>query len=641
MEGDGNDETLIQQDFDSLLSQYKKDHFQKESSKDLNLYFLHFLNSTDKSPERPRQCYDQEMDYHQENIAEVFACIHQNFDERVCELLINSVPSSSCCGCLNNVCGCLSCIWEKIKKSFIWISDKIINCFTWIIEKIRKCFPCTEKIMQCFNWISEKIIHSANYFHWFKSFFLSWLSLYAIYFDVTKDIVLTCSIFFLVGGVSSLIQVPFYFTSVVVIYFFCSIFIPLIISSIHLACSYPGLIFGKLESEKTPFTFFKRATYCASVFVFTPINAILLEDQHEKLKQQEKYFSEIKNYNKLAQVLKKRKKVTKAIVKFQKIELATEAFLEAPAQILLLLLANTNTPTTGGLETVFKTATFLGIRNTYVCLLSSVFLSLKTCIESQATEIITEKPFLPLSSKVMIYIWGFFATVRRIMGLVAFFIPSFGLFNILYHWEAEQTPYQARLTYASQKTYLPNDQIYLYNMTETIYWSEIDRWDYSSDPPTPPPYTLYTGLSLLESFLGTIGLSLAHCVLVYIFKCALVQNFRKEKLINRIIHVLENMNISIPFKDWDNVDTKIKEENQDTNFENEKDQKYDRSTRMTVHDFKTNFEAVKREMLGCYFITFIFMVVQLIPLWFTCKQDTKHIISKLLEALAFIKCHLR
>ena len=104
--------------------------------------------------------------------------------------------------------------------------------------------------------------------------------------------------------------------------------------------------------------------------------------------------------------------------------------------------------------------------------------------------------------------------------------------------------------------------------------------------------------------------------------------------------MLENMNISIPFKDWDNVDTKIKEENQDKKFEDENDQKDDRSTRMTVHDFKTNFEAVKREMLGCYFITAIFMVIQLIPLWFTCKQDTQHIISKLLKALGFINCHL-
>ena len=88
IEGIGNDKkdiTLIQQDFDSLLSQYKEDHFDKNSSQNLNLYFLHFLNSTDESPERPRQCYVEEMDYHQGNFAEVCACIHQNFDERVCE----------------------------------------------------------------------------------------------------------------------------------------------------------------------------------------------------------------------------------------------------------------------------------------------------------------------------------------------------------------------------------------------------------------------------------------------------------------------------------------------------------------------------------------------------------------------------
>ena len=574
------DITLIPQDFEHILNQYKEDHLNEDFAQNINLYFLYFLNSTNEPTERPKHFYDEELEYHEGNVAEVFACIHQNFDERVCELIINSAEPRTCINLWNCMNGLMSCC---------------------VMNKIKSCF--NQSILSC--------NHSLR-IPWFQSFLVSWIKLWVIYIDVTKDLALTCSILFLVGGPASIAQVPFYFTSIVVMYFFCSIFIPLIISSIHLAFSCPGMIFGKFKSEERKFTFYKKAKYCVYCLICTPFNAILLENQHEKLKQQEEYFTEKKD-KKLAQVLKKRKKVIKAIVKFQKIELATEAFLEAPAQILLLLLANTATPTTGGLETVYNQAVFLGIKNIYWCLLTSIAISLHTCIDMQANEIITEKQFLPLASKVWIYIWGFFATVRRIMGLVAFFIPSFGLFDILYHWQAEQTPFQARLSYASQKQYLQffdKDQIDLYKMSEPVSWSEFDRWNYDGNipTPTPPPYSLYTVMSLEHTFAAIFVLSIFQCFVVYLFKLKFIKNFGKEKIINQIIHVLENMNISIPFRDWDYFEEGKNDEEDD-----------EEAKRMTVNDFRESFKAVSLEMLGCYLITAIFLMIQLAPLWLTSK----------------------
>ena len=72
--------------------------------------------------------------------------------------------------------------------------------------------------------------------------------------------------------------------------------------------------------------------------------------------------------------------------------------------------------------------------------------------------------------------------------MVAFFIPSLGLFDILYHWKAEQ------MTFVLRKSELrkgPEDILELYNMTENVLWSDIDRWNYT-DPfrPMPPYYTI-------------------------------------------------------------------------------------------------------------------------------------------------------
>ena len=92
------------------------------------------------------------------------------------------------------------------------------------------------------------------------------------------------------------------------------------------------------------------------------------------------------------------------------------------------------------------------------------------------------------------------ANAKRILSLFAFFIPSLGLFDILYHWHAEQFPFQLR-AYGFIKG--PNDTLELYNMTEEVLWSDIDRWDY--DNSIPPGYTLYTGLTLGQTFLSFIS----------------------------------------------------------------------------------------------------------------------------------------
>ena len=50
----------------------------------------------------------------------------------------------------------------------------------------------------------------------------------------------------------------------------------------------------------------------------------------------------------------------------------------------------------------------------------------------------------------------------------------------------------------------------LHGLNETVYWSQLDRWDYSGEEPVPPPYSIYTLLSLKHTFLAGAALLAIH-----------------------------------------------------------------------------------------------------------------------------------
>ena len=151
-------------------------------------------------------------------------------------------------------------------------------------------------------------------------------------------------------------------------------------------------------------------------------------------------------------------------------------FYQIAGQIILLLIAKTNTETTGAFQAVFRQQnSFLGIPiNPTVALAISIAITLKSCITLHLKAVRTEKQFVPVTSTFLILLWGIFSSLRRIISMVCFFIPSLGLFNILYHWKAEMKPF------AFWQKYNKTDKIVLYGLNEQVQWGELDRWDYSN-----------------------------------------------------------------------------------------------------------------------------------------------------------------
>ena len=179
------------------------------------------------------------------------------------------------------------------------------------------------------------------------------------------------------------------------------------------------------------------------------------------------------------------------------------------------------------------------------------------------------------------------------MAIVVFFLPSLGLFSILNHWKAEQLPF---FTWIDAP---PSDIIILNNMTRNVSWNSIDRWVYNSsdnEKPHPPPYSLYTGLSLGHTFIAFLILMALQLIAITVVKLNAARNTRKKSWFNCMVHILENINIPFPYTDWD-------------------------TDNLTLAKFKQRLWEVNIEMAWTYFVNFIFNILMFCPFWWTGKYE--------------------
>ena len=157
-----------------------------------------------------------------------------------------------------------------------------------------------------------------------------------------------------------------------------------------------------------------------------------------------------------------------------------ENFYQIGLQIVLVLLTLTETATVGGLEAFFQQnpKNYFGIDFTpKAIIVISVLWSLKTAILLHVKILSMEKGFFGFKAKIAAFLWGLVASVRRVLGIVAFFIPCLGLMNLLWHWHGEQYPFSARKAQVMRLgvTPSPDERIELYRMKEEVLWADLDR----------------------------------------------------------------------------------------------------------------------------------------------------------------------
>ena len=522
-----------------LLRNYANNH-EERNFYDLLNSFLMFVKFTKDRIEKKWIClnyYILEEQKHQQHDAEIFCCLHNNLEPVVCEMVIDS--------------------------NFPGIMEKYCSKITTFLDNLNR----NEKYKKAMYHISKIG------------------GLLGHYSDIFKDSFLLYTICNINGGIKPLLDFPTKFTSVVIFLSGASIIFPLLISTIHLAKNNAKMIYTSIKSKvsKTKLLFLK-----VGVILLAVVNPILLQNSYETIKEKTREHAKQLNTTRLSKLRKKLMKTKRQFVDFVRIDLALECTYQLFGETILILLSTTETSTTGGLENFFKKDSFAGLSLSLFLTLYIIW-SLKTCILLHLKSVGTEKGFLPFTAKLTVVIWGTISYAKRIMSLVAFFIPSLGLFNILQHWQAEQIPFFVR-------KYLrkgPSDILELYNTTENVLWSEIDRWNYA-DPsnPSPPNYTLYTGLTLRQSFMVFIGILVMQFLAILIVKTFTVNDFWRRSHFNKFVHILENMNIATPWQDWDH-------------------------DKCSVEQHKMKHRRVNIEMMVIMVVNFLICLLMICPLFFT------------------------
>ena len=263
----------------------------------------------------------------------------------------------------------------------------------------------------------------------------------------------------------------------------------------------------------------------------------------------------------------------------------------------------TETATTSGLQTFFQQDSFLGIpmKATTALILSSAW-SLKTSVMLHLKSIQVQKGFFNTKASFAVFLWGLMGSLRRISSMVFFFAPSLGLFSILNHWLAELYHFDIRKQY---NLIHPKDQVHLFNLTETVLWPQLDRYNYYEDKnePTPPSYSLYTGPTLKWTFVVFLSMMFFHIVSMTIVKTFTSVEFKNDdNYYTKLMHVVENINCSYPYKDWDE----------------------DQGKCTSKEEFKTRFHNTENEMILSQLLNIGVSIIMLVPIWFSCLYQIIH-----------------
>ena len=492
-------------DIDKILELLDNSVNDETKYEDLNVCLLRVLHNSEKST---RKKIGEKVFTHLEKVigkkSEIYNTLHKNFKHEVCNMIIDA----------NKPPGCFVKNFQKLSTEY---------------EKIEDYEDLTSYLLKVWE-ISSYII------------------------DVYKDIFILVTMLSVAGGVGAAMSYPDKFPSVVIICSALTIIIPILISSIHLAINNPGIVFDKFD-EKDPK---KLLVMRIGIILLSFLNPVLIIKAYESMKQKIKQMLS-EDHPDALEMLTKCKKVKKQYVDFIRIELGLETIYQTIGQILLILLARTLTATTSGFQIMFAqdNDTLKKIHQmwpdfgsfstlTKIVFYLSIFLGLKSSVTQKVKGISVEKGFLEAQAKIVLHLWALFATLRKVVSLIVFFAPSMGLLNLLYHWKAEQ------VRFGAANKVNPLALVELFNMTEEIRWANISRWNQTNrDQPIPPPYTLYTGITLGGTFKAFLGIMAVHFILVTLVKIFTVKSFRGENPFNCFVDVLENMNVPSPFRDWD------------------------------------------------------------------------------------------
>ena len=369
------------------------------------------------------------------------------------------------------------------------------------------------------------------------TYYQALMSVASVYGDLIKDLTLAVSIFYLVGGSGSLWRFRYELPTVVFSCQIISIISPFLTGSLVVAKDAPELIF-----QSIPDSGLKRFLLQILAVCLFPITPIFLIVAHKKNQDN---FNKVSGKIPAMKILERGKTIRSHLSKFLRMELSQEVYFQVAGQIVLLLFAMTKTPTTSSMAGMFRTTAVQGIPAEYV-LAFSILWSLKSCVTLLLQSETLLKAYMPFMSMVMFSLFALWGAVKQVMVMVAFLVPSCGHFDLLTLWV-----YEKNKSWYIREKYTTGEYLEVYGSETQVKWFEIDRWSVDENGVrTPPPYTIFTLLSLKHSFMLFFCIIILHTgVLLFLKKTILkAKDEAGIPTINLIFYCIETTNFFMPLR---------------------------------------------------------------------------------------------
>ena len=241
------------------------------------------------------------------------------------------------------------------------------------------------------------------------------------------------------------------------------------------------------------------------------------------------------------------------MTKFIGADLGLETMYQTAIQLVLVLLAKSETRTIQGLEVIFSDQNeVLGLNPTFIITISTMW-SVISCIRSFMKRSNIKREYSTWKSTLANFLFACFSITVRIMSFVLYFTPALGLGNIHRFYQGEMFPFSAPISFDISLKNLDQEYMYFGN-APPVLWSKICRWNYTEDRsnPIPPPLTLYTWFSTEAYFCVFIAILILHPFAVMIGKkLSNPKPFSRLDGLDCLIHCICNTNTPYSMEDWD------------------------------------------------------------------------------------------
>ena len=411
-----------------------------------------------------------------------------------------------------------------------------------------------------------------------------------MYLDPYKDMTILLTIIGMVGASAAFNLNFFSFYQVQIIWLLGSaLFLPLLISSVEIATSFPLAIFGYQASMRNIPKHKLLFIQVCTVLLFPLVPCMLVFSIYEEEENLKKYARKLHLGENEAFYINKIMKVqkflncSKQLVLRIKMNELLENGIQLVIEALMLLLCQTKTPTTRGLETVFDSSNEYSSGSEsllYMSLLLSFRKMITTCLKVKKDSF---DGFLPSKGACVVAFRSFAVTLVRIQCIILFFTPFLGLNSLLQHWKAEQIP-----------------------QAQKVSLIDIFRARNKDDTSILPDIDFYTGASLKVGYLIFIVILITYFVLLFFFKMIM----RKSSMINSSSRAIKQQ-VLLAFclpdlgTDWSNM-------------------------RCNVSCYQEKRKSHIKEVMCESFFHWIFNMLMLAPIWFTGSFDSlKHISNQL------------